>query len=718
MATFGDVHRRIILLFVLGIGLPSSLLGYLALRGIRNDQALLEQERREELMQIAAATVVAHDSGLAVVGLALDSVLVQADSPDVAPIPALNHLASHHPLIEAVFRFTSDGVIEELVATGLLFQASGQTPASVEPPPTGAGLTSLEAARRLEFREGNLGAALTAYQGLLSGASDPRIRAEALAGIARVQREQGDLDAASVSYRRLESEFGAVRTAGGIPFSIAAGLELGRTQELAGDAAGAARTLVELHTDLVRTGAGLSRAQFGFIGTSLQQSLAELLPDSGSVGWMAALADTVRALRREEELARAHTERLLAFQASAGGAFLVRGISALEGSVDGYRRASINVEGNVFYALLGELRSESPNDVAHAWGLLLAPETLEARLVGTLQSQASSEGIRWSLRGGSGEILAASGEGAIASGPPTNGPATVTTAFPGGVPPFTVELYQPDEGFVRTLLTSRRGVFFYAFLLLAGILVFGLILTVATVSHQLALARLQSDFVSTVSHEFKSPLTAVRQAAEALQTGRVPSEKKRQKYYDLLLEQSERLSLLINRVLDFARMDSGQHAFDVKPVDLGFFLEETVAQAEQRNGHEGLVVRSEIEPPLPMVAADADALRQAVTNLIDNAIKYSGDSKEVVVRGSIEDGNAVIAVQDFGVGLDPKEKARVFERFYRGGDELTRSVRGTGLGLTLVKQIADGHGGSVEVESELGQGSTFTIRLPLEGAKT
>ncbi len=114
------------------------------------------------------------------------------------------------------------------------------------------------------------------------------------------------------------------------------------------------------------------------------------------------------------------------------------------------------------------------------------------------------------------------------------------------------------------------------------------------------------------------------------------------------------------------------------------------------------------------VALDADAIGQAVTNLIDNGIKYSGDSKEIVVRGFAENGHAVIAVRDFGIGLDPEERERVFERFYRGGSELTRSVKGTGLGLTLVKQIVEGHGGHVDAESEPGHGSTFCIRLPLE----
>ncbi len=165
-------------------------------------------------------------------------------------------------------------------------------------------------------------------------------------------------------------------------------------------------------------------------------------------------------------------------------------------------------------------------------------------------------------------------------------------------------------------------------------------------------------------------------------------------------------------------MDSGHHAFDFQPVDVGPFLETLVSTVQQRVSHEGFVVRSEIDPSLPTVALDADAIGQAISNLIDNGIKYSGDSKEIVVRGFAENGFAVIAVQDFGIGLDPKEKARVFERFYRGGNELTRSVKGTGLGLTLVKQIVEGHGGHVEAESEPGRGSTFYIRLPLEVAAT
>lgn len=149
---------------------------------------------------------------------------------------------------------------------------------------------------------------------------------------------------------------------------------------------------------------------------------------------------------------------------------------------------------------------------------------------------------------------------------------------------------------------------------------------------------------------------------------------------------------------------------------MGALLEEIVERVEHRVRHEGFTIRSEIEDPAPAIALDAAALTQATTNLIDNGVKYSGESKEVVVRGFSRNGHFVITVQDFGVGLDDDETAKVFERFYRGGDALTRTVKGTGLGLALVKQIAEAHGGSVAVESTPGSGSTFSIRLPLDSA--
>jgi len=228
---------------------------------------------------------------------------------------------------------------------------------------------------------------------------------------------------------------------------------------------------------------------------------------------------------------------------------------------------------------------------------------------------------------------------------------------------------------------------------------------------------LKSDFVSTVSHEFKSPLTSIRQIAEMLHSGRVPNDKRRQKYYDVLLEQSERLSLLTENVLSFAKMEEGKREFVFEPVDMEILLTNIVSSIQDRVRHDGFTIETEFEKSLPSIKADASALTQAVNNLIDNAVKYSGDSKKVIVKAYKDDGHVIIAVKDFGVGIKKEEMGKVFDRFYRGGDELTRTVKGSGLGLTLVKQIVEAHKGSIQVESEPERGSLFAIKLPLNPNK-
>jgi signal transduction histidine kinase len=293
------------------------------------------------------------------------------------------------------------------------------------------------------------------------------------------------------------------------------------------------------------------------------------------------------------------------------------------------------------------------------------------------------------------------------------GTVTVRADFVSHFPDWSLEFYQPPLRLLSTFLLSRQGIYFYMFLLIAGILVFGLILTVRAVSRELELAKMKSDFVSTISHEFKSPLTSIRQLAEMLHSGRVPSEERRREYYDVLLEQSERLSLLTENILNLARIEEGRKEFIFEKTDIGALLKEIVLSIQDRVRHEGFSIELEIKKDLLPIKADRVAMAQAVTNLIDNAVKYSGESRRIVVSASRDGGFLTIAVKDFGIGINKEDLDRVFERFFRGGDELTRTVKGSGLGLTLVKEIVEAHDGTVYAESEPGKGSTFFIRLPL-----
>ena len=413
-------------------------------------------------------------------------------------------------------------------------------------------------------------------------------------------------------------------------------------------------------------------------------------------------------MRNEEKKQREITERLLAFQDNAALDLLAKVSQNMENPTSAIKRFTLDIGGRMYLVSIPGERKANGNQVNITWGLLLNPEQLKAKLLQpAIRQHVPPEDIHWIVKGRDAETILKSDNSPL-------GTRTARVNFAGNFPPWSLEFYQQDPRLFETLLTSRRSIYLYMFVLLAGILIFGLTLTIRIVTHELELGKMKSDFVSTVSHEFKSPLTSIRQLAEMLQTGRVPSDERRQQYYNVLLEQSERLSLLIDNILDFARMEEGKKEFEFETADMRPLLEELISTIQQQVRHEGFTLQAEIDKDLPSIQVDRSAITQAITNLIDNAIKYSGEADKIYVRGFTEDQHLIITVQDFGVGIKAEETDKVFERFYRGGDELTRTVKGSGLGLTLVKQIVQAHHGSVHVESKLGSGSTFSIKLPIQ----
>ena len=234
------------------------------------------------------------------------------------------------------------------------------------------------------------------------------------------------------------------------------------------------------------------------------------------------------------------------------------------------------------------------------------------------------------------------------------------------------------------------------------------------VSREMAVARLQSDFVAAVSHEFRTPLTALRQFTEMLQGSSPLSEERRRLCYGAQARATERLSKLVESMLDFGRMEAGAKRYNRDPIDAGALIEHVVASfhdAPQASGRELVLARN---GPLPLLA-DAEALELAVWNLLDNAAKYSPPGTEVRIELSTIDGRARIAVRDQGLGISPAEQTRLFRKFERGERARSLGIKGTGIGLAMVDHIVRAHGGRVEVQSAVGTGSTFTILLPLRG---
>jgi len=231
------------------------------------------------------------------------------------------------------------------------------------------------------------------------------------------------------------------------------------------------------------------------------------------------------------------------------------------------------------------------------------------------------------------------------------------------------------------------------------------------VQHEMEVARLQSDFVSGVSHEFRTPLTTVRQLSEILAFGRVPSEQRRERYYETLVSESKRLQQLVETLLNFGKMEAGVRQYRFEILDPAVLVEKVVAEFEPQISASGRHIEVSGARDGARVHADLEALSVAVRNLIDNALKYSPDCPTVWVEWGPEGERLAIRVRDRGLGIPASERKAIFQKFVRGSAAATANVKGTGVGLAMVQHIVSAHGGEIHVESEPGRGSTFTVLL-------
>jgi signal transduction histidine kinase len=248
--------------------------------------------------------------------------------------------------------------------------------------------------------------------------------------------------------------------------------------------------------------------------------------------------------------------------------------------------------------------------------------------------------------------------------------------------------------------------------LLAG----GLVLTYRSVSKEVALARLKSDFVSNVSHELRTPLSLIRLYAETLELGRITDREKVAEYYRIIRKESERLTALINNILDFSRIEAGRKEYDFRKTDLAELVTNTLDTYRDQIDEQGFTFEQSIDANVPAVRVDREAIARSLVNLVNNALKYSDREKFIGVKLYRDDNALKLQVVDRGIGIPRHEQAKIFEKFYRVGDPLVHNTKGSGLGLSLVRHIAHAHGGEVEVDSTPGKGSTFTLTLPLARA--
>ena len=261
-----------------------------------------------------------------------------------------------------------------------------------------------------------------------------------------------------------------------------------------------------------------------------------------------------------------------------------------------------------------------------------------------------------------------------------------------------------------------RGSFVHslaATVLVLLVLLCGIGLTIRATDREARLAQAKATFVANVSHELKTPLSLLSLFSEILELGRVKSEEKRIEYYKVMRHESQRLNKVIDNILDFSKIEAGRKTYNFADGDMAEVIENVLSNYRYQIVNSGFHIETNIQPDLPPVLIDRDAMAQAISNLLDNAIKYSRDVKQLSIKTDRRGSDLSIEIADHGIGIPRAEQAKIFEKFYRVGNGLVHDVKGSGLGLSLVKHIIEAHKGTISVESDVGKGSRFTILLPL-----
>jgi two-component system phosphate regulon sensor histidine kinase PhoR len=231
------------------------------------------------------------------------------------------------------------------------------------------------------------------------------------------------------------------------------------------------------------------------------------------------------------------------------------------------------------------------------------------------------------------------------------------------------------------------------------------------------LRKLKEDFISNVSHELKTPLSLIRMFSELLAMGRVKDEDKRLEYYRVIHNESDRMSRLIANLLDFANLGRGIQYRHFEKTNIAQLITEAIEAYRHEIQEDGFQLNVAVDPDIPDIYADPNSITMAFLNLLDNSVKYSGDRKRIDVRITSNNGFVDLSVADNGVGIPESEQQKIFDKFYRGSDPSVRRIRGSGIGLAITKHVAEIHRGEIAVKSEPGEGSTFTLKIPIREAE-
>lgn len=267
------------------------------------------------------------------------------------------------------------------------------------------------------------------------------------------------------------------------------------------------------------------------------------------------------------------------------------------------------------------------------------------------------------------------------------------------------------------LIAQRTYTNLILLLLLTIVIITGVVIVYRNIRKELELAQIKSDFVSNVSHELRTPLALISMYAETLEMGRVKSDEKKEEYYRIMSNESNRLGKIVNSILSFSKIEAGKRKYNFTPTNINELIKNVYETYNYHLASKGFRFEIDLGDKIPQINIDGEAVSEALINLIDNAAKYSKNDKIVYLSTGIKNNRVFVEVQDKGIGIPKADQKKIFDKFFRVSTGLVHDTKGTGLGLTIVKHVMDAHNAIIEIESEIDKGSTFRVLFPVDKSR-
>ena len=696
-------NKKIVLYFLLAIMLPVLLVGYLGYNTLATRREAVKNVLSSNLwISAEAALRSVEDSFLELEKVALKperfSRLVQVQDPAnllSSSVLDLGDIRGRLFLLDSNYQ--------------ILVPPTAGEDASLIPWPEGlsesAFSNTLARAESLEFTEKNYALAEGFYRKSLSLAMSTRQKATALEGLGRCLMSLKKYGAAYDVYSRLSSGHGQDLNKAGHPCGIVALFRMSEIDRERGNEASGYQILLGLYQK-IRSGAWpLSEASYAFFASEIESVLERTasrrgVPDIQSAykTLRASPSPYLEALRFAGQLRGEAIPKI-----KEKNAFSPPGL----GQPSRVPAGSGSTFSLVSYSLLPEFQGKESAYGGFYWD----PAFLKNSFLPAILKDV---GVRSGLR----LQIADENRRDINSGEPLPAAeAAVILSFPKF--PFPWKLAASQPALEKLEQAVRRENAFYGLLLVVIVILMavGTSLIVRDISRERETMNHKTEFVNNISHELKTPLTLIRLYSETLQRKNDMSPEQRREAYEIITKESERLTHMINNVLDVSRIEMGKKEFHYQKGDLAAVVRDALNSYRYHLERKGFAIREDIASDLPAMEFDEEAIVSVLVNLLSNAMKFSPAQKEISVRLFARETAAVLQVEDKGIGIPANEMKKIFERFYRAKNAVAAEARGSGLGLPLIKYIAEAHGGKVEVQSGPGQGSTFSVIVPLERPK-